>query len=304
MNLPFIFIPKSYTILSFVISSIIIIFAIISIIKDIYNDPNQKKSAVTIGISTVFIFAIHLIGYKTFYSFYTNISATIILVILVGRSYAIISMSIVLLKEAIFLGNGSIETLGINIIIIAFMGSIVTLFMKKRYFYLNNTNNIKNKKLDSHTLFVFFIVSLAAFLSVHMIGLSMALFVGLTKNMPIQRLMLEMIETQMSFAIIEAIITFLFIAIFSFIDNKKLNKILLISSITIMLISLLLKTYPDISKAFLEAYQIEYRISRSVSNIFNIPRILYLLIAKILIFIILFAFNHSINYAKKLMNKK
>ncbi len=300
MNLPFIFIPKSYTILSFIIAFIIIMLAIIFIIKDIYKYPNKDRSAVTIGISTVFIFAIHLIGYTTFYSFYTNITATIILVVLVGTPYAIISMSIVLLKEALFLGNGSIHTLGINIIIIAFMGSIITLFMKKKYFDLNN---IKNKELDSRVFFGFLMVSLAAFFSVHIIGLSTALFIGITKTIPVQRLMLEMIETQMSFAVIEAIVTFIFLFIFSFIDNKERNRVLIISSITIMLISLLLKTHPNITDVFLENYHIEYLFSKSVSNIFHIPRIVYLLIAKILIFILVFSINHAINYAKKILNK-
>ncbi len=119
MNITNINIPIAIRVASFIIALIIILLSFIAIIKDIRVDKN--KNAISIAIATIFVFSIHLISYSIFYNFYTNVVASIILIMLVGLPYAVVSMSVVLLAETIFLGNGSIYTIGLNIIIIAIM---------------------------------------------------------------------------------------------------------------------------------------------------------------------------------------
>lgn len=299
MNLPLISLDGLYIKLSFVISLIIISLAFLYVCKKKGKHLANNNSPMTIALSTVFIFSIHLISYKIFYNFYTNIVGIIMLTMLIGVSYSIISMSIIIFAETIFLSNGSVQMLGINIIAIVFLGSIMSLLTKnkKNYFMLRN---IEKDKINRKTIFNFHIIIIYAFLSLNIIWIFFATFISYTNNISPRLIILETIETQLPFAIAESIVTLIFLIIFYLVKQKNINNFLLYSILILTSISLVLKTTPDIAIAFLEAYDVSYNTTKPILNI-NIPRFIYVLLAEISIFSITYFLAYISKNTKKII---
>ncbi len=298
MNLPQISINSLYIKLSFVVSFIIIALALFCAYHGRYKYTDKADRPTRVALSALLVFSIHLIGYKLYYSFYTNVVAIIILVILVGLPYAIISMSIILLAETIFLSSSSIYMLGINIIAIAFFGSIITLSTRNNERYLER-KNIETSKLKGRTLFTFHIVAIYAFLSIQFIWVFISAFISYTKNIPLKIIIFETIQTQMPFAIIEAIITLLFLIALYFIKQKNIDKFILITTLILTIMSFIMKTQSDIILALLEAYYIVYQTPSSIFKMLNIPHQIIVVVAEITIFATISFIVYSINRIRK-----
>ncbi|MGQ9566125.1 MAG: energy-coupling factor ABC transporter permease [Candidatus Bathyarchaeales archaeon] len=130
---------------------------------------NYSRTFVSlIAISSAFIFAAQMINFPIVYGTSGHLVGGTLLAILLGPHAAILSMTIVLMIQAIFFADGGIFTFGANVFNMAVIGGLSFYIVK----ILSNSANSRKRMLMS--------VFIASWLSVVLGSLTCALQIGIS----------------------------------------------------------------------------------------------------------------------------
>lgn len=228
----------------------------------------DKPSLVKVAAATAFVLAVQMMNYTSLYGVASHIIGMMFLVIMLGVPFAVLSMTSVLTVQALVLGDGSISTLGVNIITMAFISLIPYFLMKKRYFKLGNKDAVS-----------YVIIALATLISFEIACIATAVFMAIANGLNVSKVALDIMSIQMLPAVIEMSATAAAVFLFSRISEKQTNIALFASSVVFAVTCGFTSSLPDMVFALLQTYEITYSEAVSLSSMTNMNEILAMFIA-------------------------